>query len=274
MNNQVRKISYRTKGFGQGPITRLMSPGDLGEVVKPFVFLDFFSADTRQGQMPYHPHSGIVTVTTIFEGGMTYEDSTGKSGELITGAVEWMQAGNGVWHTGGPLPKAGNFIRGMQLWLALPAALENMPPESLYIEPSQIPQSGPVKVIIGEYNGMVSPLPQISPITYLHVQLKDGEQWTFDVPATHDVLWLAVDVGSLDVSGATLTREIAVFEESSKSITVTSKGDTNFVVGSALKHPHPLVTGSYSVHTNENDLRIGEAGITKVAQRMRTEGRL
>ncbi len=29
---------YRTSGHREGPITRLMSPGDIGELVKPFVF--------------------------------------------------------------------------------------------------------------------------------------------------------------------------------------------------------------------------------------------
>src|SRR5262249_15618172 len=36
----VRDITHRTRGHGGGPITRLMSPSDLGEVIKPFVFLD------------------------------------------------------------------------------------------------------------------------------------------------------------------------------------------------------------------------------------------
>ena len=34
-----RRIAYSTRGHNQGMITRLMSPGDLGEVLKPFVFL-------------------------------------------------------------------------------------------------------------------------------------------------------------------------------------------------------------------------------------------
>jgi redox-sensitive bicupin YhaK (pirin superfamily) len=40
----------------------LMSPSDLGEQLKPFVFLDLFEADMRAlaGSMPVHPHSGIA----------------------------------------------------------------------------------------------------------------------------------------------------------------------------------------------------------------------
>ncbi len=39
------RIIGRTRGRRHGPITRLMSPGDLGELLKPFVFLDLFEMD-------------------------------------------------------------------------------------------------------------------------------------------------------------------------------------------------------------------------------------
>ncbi len=66
-----RRISHRTCGHGHGPITRLMSPSDLGQRLKPFVFLDSFSIDREAmsalADMPLHPHSGIATVTVFTE---------------------------------------------------------------------------------------------------------------------------------------------------------------------------------------------------------------
>jgi hypothetical protein len=65
-----RKVVHRTRGRGHGPIVRLMSPSDLGEHLKPFVFLDLFEADMRAMSrgMSIHPHSGIATVTDVPEG--------------------------------------------------------------------------------------------------------------------------------------------------------------------------------------------------------------
>ncbi|WP_232415308.1 MULTISPECIES: pirin family protein [Methylotenera] len=270
-----RMIVHRTKGHQHGPVTRLVSPGDLGEIIKPFVFLDAFDMDaSRSNLFGYHPHSGIVTVTTIFEGNIEYEDSTGKAGLLTAGTVEWMQAGGGVWHTTSPAIQAGARLRGFQLWLALPASLENAAPESLYIEASEIPKIGPARVIIGEYQGAMSPLPQISPITYLHVQLADGEIWTFDPPAHHDVLWIAIGEGSISVSGEKISNEISIFDAGSTPLTVQAHGEVNFVLGSAVQHPHPLITGHYSVHTTDDALKIGEEGIKKVGKRLRAEGRI
>jgi hypothetical protein len=44
---EARAIVHRTRGSAHGPITRLVSPGDLGEFLKPFVFLDFSASNPR-----------------------------------------------------------------------------------------------------------------------------------------------------------------------------------------------------------------------------------
>ena len=100
----AREIVLRTSGQRHGSITRLVSPSDVGELIKPFVFLDH--AEVRYTGRPMfgiHPHSGIATLTVVLQGGFAYEDTTGKTGQVTEGGLEWMKAGNGVWHDGGPL---------------------------------------------------------------------------------------------------------------------------------------------------------------------------
>jgi redox-sensitive bicupin YhaK (pirin superfamily) len=260
-----RAIAYRTKGHGGGPITRLMSPGHVGEMVKPFVFLDHFdfSGPSDGGQV--HPHSGIATHTTLLEGSLIYGDSTGKSGLLRAGGVEWMRAGGGVWH-GGTLP-AGR-IRGFQLWVALEAPLELAPAESHYVDASSIPSDGKVRVLLGSYGELRSAVPYRQPVTYLNVKVADGERWTYIPDPTHDVAWLAVSLGTLRVAGASVTREMVIFENGNQPIEILAEGDVDFVIASAVKHPHPLVTGMYSVHTSPKNLVVGENGIRDVASTM------
>jgi len=59
-----------------------------------------------------------------------------------------------------------------------------------------------------------------------------------------------------------------VFEEGNQPIDVVADGDVDFVIASAVKHPYPLVTGMYSVHTNQRNLMTGERGIRDVASSM------
>src|SRR5258705_6104919 len=57
----ARRIAFRTAGRLHGPITRLVSPSNLGELIKRFVFLDRAEVAPRPGPLfGIHPHSGIV----------------------------------------------------------------------------------------------------------------------------------------------------------------------------------------------------------------------
>jgi redox-sensitive bicupin YhaK (pirin superfamily) len=262
----------RTAGRAHGGITRLISPGDLGEQVKPFVFLDRFEfGGGNLPPMPMHPHSGISTHTTLLEGTLEYADSTGKSGRLAPRSIEYMQAGGGVWHTGRPGDRGR--VRGFQLWVSLPPELELAPAESHYVDASVIPGDGRVRVLLGAYGEMRSVIPYPAPVTYLHVTLRDGEAWRYQPAAGHDVAWLAGSVGAVHVAGVTLGKEVAVFEEGDAPIDLVAVGDTEFVIASATKHPHPLVTGMYSVHTSVDALRQGEDGYRRIAAEMRRAAR-
>ncbi|WP_339523457.1 pirin family protein [Pseudomonas sp. EL_65y_Pfl2_R96] len=99
-----RSIIHRTKGKNLGSLTRLMSPADLGEILKPFVFLAIFGLGANCGKADsgMHPHSGTATVTFMIDGDIAYEDTTGAAGILPAGGLELMRAANGVWHDAVP----------------------------------------------------------------------------------------------------------------------------------------------------------------------------
>jgi redox-sensitive bicupin YhaK (pirin superfamily) len=269
-----RAVNLVTAGRRQGPITRLVSPSTVGELIKPFVFLD--RAEVTPGPEPLfgmHPHSGIATLTTVLKGRITYEDTTGKSGSVAAGGLEWMKAGNGVWHDGTAVP--GETMRGFQLWLALPAWQENSHAESQYIAPEDVQQDGPVRVILGSYRSATSALRRVPfDLNYLHVRLKDGERWTYTPPKGHNVAWLAIDEGTLEAPRTIREGELAVFEESEQSIEVVARGETSFVLGSAVKHAHPLVVGRGSVHTTPAALAQGQVEINRIGRQLHAAGRI
>jgi redox-sensitive bicupin YhaK (pirin superfamily) len=271
-----RRIVARTQGHRRGPITRVISPSDLGKRIKPFVFLDWFdlppAADPGFGT-GIHPHSGIATITLLLQGDLRYEDTTGKAGILPAGGVEWMRAGGGVWHDGAPLP--GGPARGLQLWIALSAAVENGEPESQYIAPQSVPQEGAVRVILGRYGKAKSLVRAPAGVNYLDVRLKAGEHWEYQPASGHSVAWVYPYQGSLRAGDEAVARnELAVFEEGESVLRFEASGDTSFVLGSAVKHPHELVLGYYSVHTSAQALEAGEAEIQRIGERLRASGRL
>ena len=267
-----RRIVFSTRGRQHGPITRLVSPSDVGEMIKPFVFLDHGEIKpTGEPLFGIHPHSGIATLTVVLSGGVNYEDTTGKQGRIAAGGLEWMQAGNGVWHDGGPVE--GEPLRFYQLWIALPASEENAPPESQYIPPDAVQHDGPVRVILGRHGRAESALRAPAGINYFHIRLQDGQRWHYTPPAGHNVAWLAVDKGRLQSTETIREGVLAVFEESGAAVEVRAEGDSSFVFGTAIKHPHPLVLGDYSVHTNAAALERGESEIRRIGEQLRVIGR-
>ena len=268
---QGRAIAYRTFGDKHGPITRLMSPSGLGRRLKPFVFLDLFDAEGSDlSGFGWHPHSGIATLTYLWQGSVRYEDTTGAAGLLPAGGVEWFKAAGGAWHGGGSGDSGRS--RGFQLWLALPADQELGASESLYLTPGEIPSIGPVSVLLGSFGGVSSPLKAPSPINYLAVRLKAGETWRYDPPAGHDVAWIALASGELAVPEPVQAGELVAFDKSATAIDVRAEADSEFVLGSAAHHPHDLVLGYYSVHTSPKALEVAERHITEIRARLGSEG--
>jgi redox-sensitive bicupin YhaK (pirin superfamily) len=273
VQSPFRQIARRTRGHGEGSITRLMSPSDFGQLLKPFVFLDLFDNKGLPSKgFGLHPHSGIATLTYLAEGSVAYEDTNGATGVLPAGGVEWMQAGGGVWHGGGA-GKPGR-TRGFQLWIALPPELELGPSVSLYQSPEHIQQEGPARVLLGRYGSATSAIAAPSPINYLAVHLKPGERWRYQPPQGHTVLWIAVSSGAVAVPDTLRQGDLAAFEPSNEAIEVEAQSDAEFVVGSAVPHDHDLVLGYYSVHTSADALREGEAGISAIKARLVQKGRL
>ena len=269
----VREIAFRTRGSTNGPITRLVSPSDVGEMIKPFVFLDAFDTNpVPPREIGFHPHSGIATVSLLFQGKFRYEETSGAEGELGTDSVEWMRASGGVWHGG--TSHGEERVQGYQLWIALPPELENAENQSCYLSANDIVADGPARVIVGQYGSAASKIPAPPGVTYLDVQLTDGEEWVYEPPEGHTVAWLAIQKGQLRVPGEVETGELVVFGESEEPIRLEAMDESRFVFGSAIKHPHDLVLGHHSVHTTKEALMRGEAEIQRIGQSLRASGKI
>lgn len=269
-----RRIARITRGTTHGPITRLMSPSDLGRLAKPFVFLDLFQSDGGMMDMPVHPHSGIGTLTVFTKGDVRFDDPQAGSGVLGYGGVEWSRAGGGMWHGQELSNGSAPFVQGFQLWVSLPPQLETGPSESQYLEADAIPRVGPANVILGELESVTSPVRSPEGINYLLVTLMAGETWTYQPPSGHSVAWLALASGELDAGEVVGAGEMALFEPGETSVTLKANGvaDAVFILGSAVPHPNSLHLGYYSVHTSVEALKLGEERIAELGAELAAAG--
>ena len=180
MSNIQMIIEERAADIGNFLVGRLL-PFSQKRSVGPFVFIDHMGPaalkDYQNLDVPPHPHIGLSTLTYLFEGSIMHRDSLGNEVEIQEGAVNWMTAGKGVAHserTPEYLRTTDKNLHGLQIWVALPKALENMEPEFFHIDKDDIPawtDNGiNYKLIAGEILGRKSPVPVYSPLYFLEVK--------------------------------------------------------------------------------------------------------
>lgn len=257
----LRTISGRHRGQTHGPITRLISPGELGERLKPFVFLDYFNAEITPGfGFPMHPHSGIATLTWQPSTDVSYRDTTGKNGVLRAGGLEWMNAGGGAWHQGTLLGQ-GRAL-GFQLWVPMPPDVEDGPSFGQYIPPEDVPSvpipGGDVKVLLGKSPGIAgareSSIVSHQDMNYLVLSLEKGATWRYEPPASHVVAWAFGFAGSPTIQGVPCVEELVVLDGAGAIIAAAPDGPVQMLIGTASRHEYPLVLGPSSIHTNDASL--------------------
>lgn len=162
----------------------------------PWLFLDHFgpraTTGPRSEDVRPHPHIGLSTVTWLYEGQSWHRDSLGVSQPVRPRDLNIMTAGAGVVHSERcpeHLRGVRQVVHGLQLWLALPRALEDAPASFQHHDAADLPAfDGPGvrgTVVAGQALGLTSPARLPSPTLFVVADLEAGSTW--EVPVADEV---------------------------------------------------------------------------------------
>lgn len=185
MSNISLIIEERAASIGSFMVGRLL-PFRQKRSVGPFVFIDHMVPvllDERESfDVLPHPHIGLSTLTYLFSGSIMHRDSIGSEAEIKPGAVNWMTAGKGVVHserTPEHLRNKEVLMHGLQIWVALPKALEETEPTFTQVKASDIPawkdNDVQIKLIAGKALGRQSPVPVHSNLYFIEFKSEKGQ---------------------------------------------------------------------------------------------------
>jgi redox-sensitive bicupin YhaK (pirin superfamily) len=129
--------------------------------------------------------------------------------EIKPGAVNWMTAGKGIVHserTPEYLRHSEKIMHGLQIWVALPKALEQMEPEFFNISEAEIPawHEGNLqfKLVAGEAFGKKSAVPVYSKL--FMIEIKSTAPQTVNIGAAlYGEAGLYILEGSVEIEGNT-----------------------------------------------------------------------
>ncbi|UBV15352.1 pirin family protein [Mycolicibacterium fortuitum] len=153
--------------------------------------------------VPPHPHTGLQTVSWLFEGLIEHRDSAGVHALVRPGELNLMTAGAGICHSEVSTPDT-TVLHGVQLWAALPDTARDTGRDFAHYTPAPRTVDGAtLRVFLGELAHSVSPVHTFTPLLGAQIDLDPGAELTLDVdPAfEHGVL---LDQGAIEVCGTTL----------------------------------------------------------------------
>ena len=179
-------IDSRRKDLGGGFEVGRVLPWTKRRMVGPFIFFDHIGPVTLPPDVPQridvrpHPHIGLSTITYLFSGEIVHRDSIGCHQVIRPGEVNWMTAGRGISHSErfATMRAAGGELHGIQAWIALPVADEEIEPQFVHIDAHQLPtthlERATIKLIAGTAFGLTSPVAIRSPLFYAHADIEAG----------------------------------------------------------------------------------------------------
>ena len=223
-------IIPRTTDLGGFSVRRAL-PTSRRRLVGPFIFFDrmgpaVLRADQALDVRP-HPHIGLSTVTYLFDGEIRHRDSLGTEKVIEPGDINLMTAGRGIVHserTPENLRGHPSSISGLQTWLALPDAKEEIDPAFAHTEKSALPlidaDGAKGRLVIGSFEGLTSPVKVYSDTLYADLSLDPGRSFPF--AAGHEERAVYILSGALVVAGDRFEADQLLVFRPGDAITLTA----------------------------------------------------
>lgn len=233
--------------------------------MSPFFMMDYnskinFSARETPRGVGVHPHRGFETVTIAYHGSIAHHDSTGNSGVINAGDIQWMTAASGILHKEfheEKFSKQGGQFQMIQLWVNLPAKYKMSNPKYQAITNNQLEKypldnGGAVEVIAGEFKGVKGAASTFTPIEMYNIKIKKGSSVSFDLPDNFNTGILVVE-GAATVNGEkAATDNFILFKNEGKNILIEADEDSVLFVISGEPINEPIAAyGPFLMNTHK-----------------------
>ncbi|WP_129714381.1 pirin family protein [Pedobacter sp. SYP-B3415] len=250
--------------------------------ISPFLMLDFnaeydFGPSDHIRGVDVHPHKGFETVTIAYKGSVAHHDSSGNSGVIHAGDVQWMTAGKGILHKEyheETFSRSGGPFEMVQLWVNLPKKDKNVDPHYQAITAEQMglhvlaDDAGEVSVIAGNFAETMGPAKTYTPINLFNLRLKAGKSVHFDLPENHHAALLVIN-GAITIHADTVNEhDFVLFGHEGEEISLTASQDSLVLVMSGEPISEPIASyGPFVMNTQAEirdaimDFNLGKFGV-------------
>ncbi|MGY5766253.1 pirin family protein [Brachybacterium sp. DNPG3] len=238
-------------GGPRGMTVHRTLPARSTSLIGAWCFVDHFGPDDVAAsdgmRVARHPHTGLATVSWLFEGAITHRDSIGSHALVRPGDVDLMVAGSGITHSEFSAADT-TVLHGVQLWYALPDRARFRGQEFVVHTPREIATaSARARVGLGalravDADGTVledaSPVTTDTALTMAQLDLRAGSSLRIDLDPGHEH-GVLVDRGEAHLTTAragsglrtaVAPRELMVLPDGVDHLEIAARGDEDLRV--------------------------------------------
>ena len=238
--------------------------------MSPFFLMDYGSkwmvppSDTPKG-VGVHPHRGFETVTIAYHGKVAHHDSSGNSGVIVEGDVQWMTAGAGVLHKEyheKEFSKKGGMFQMVQIWVNLPAKNKMSTAKYQAIENKDMARflladnKSYIEIIAGEYNGLKGPAFTFSPVNMFNAKLLKGIKTDFRFNKNFNTGILVIE-GEIKINDSKTAPEnyFVLFGHDGEDIVIEALKESMILVLSGEPIKEPIASNGPFVMNTEAEIK-------------------
>ncbi len=237
--------------------------------MNPFILLDYnskfyFPPSEKPKGVSVHPHRGFETVTIAYQGKVAHHDSSGNSGVIGEGDVQWMTAASGILHKEyheEHFSKTGGDFQMVQLWVNLPAKDKMSKPKYQAISHAdiktfQLPDNGGViEVIAGQYKEVQGVASTFSPLHLYNARLNKGAKANFSFSPDYNTALLVIE-GEIKVNDSEVVKSdhFVLFENEGEDFSIEALDNAIVLLLSGAPIDEPIAAHGPFVMNNREEI--------------------
>jgi len=227
----VVKSTGKIFNLGGLEVRRLL-PRKKFDSIGPFIFFDHMGPGLIEPQVPInirpHPHIGLATLTYLFDGELTHEDSLKNYITLLPGGTNLMVSGSGIVHSERTKSDTEFKINGLQFWIGQPVEMQNE--LGRFSHCSDVPRfvidGVNAELILGSYKNYHAD--QFNDAFVLSFFFSDQEKLNLKFDDENEIAIYSVS-GNFKVNESSISsNELA--ESNSKSINIVAENNSRLII--------------------------------------------
>ncbi|MEZ4978513.1 MAG: pirin family protein [Chitinophagales bacterium] len=239
------------------------------ERMNPFIMMDYnskfvFPPSKKPKGVGVHPHRGFETVTIAYKGKVAHHDSSGNSGVIGEGEVQWMTAASGILHKEyheENFSKEGGEFQMVQLWVNLPARYKMSKPKYQGITRKDLVSvalennAGFVEIIAGEFDGKKGPAESFTPIHMYNLHLEKDGVTKLSFNENYNTLLLVIE-GSITINEAikATSDQLVLMANDGENFSIEAKEKSIVLVLSGEALHEPIAAHGPFVMNNQREI--------------------